>query len=51
MRLETVWQDARRGSRALVRSPGFTLAAVLTLWSMGSYMRAAWPELRREPNP
>ena len=27
------------------------LAAGLTLWSMGSYMRAAWPELRRAPNP
>jgi len=24
------------------------LAAALTLWSMGSYLRAAWPELRRE---
>jgi CDP-diacylglycerol--glycerol-3-phosphate 3-phosphatidyltransferase len=27
------------------------LAAGLTLWSMGSYMRAAWPELRRERVP
>ena len=26
-------------------------AAVLTLWSMISYLRAAWPELRREPSP
>jgi CDP-diacylglycerol--glycerol-3-phosphate 3-phosphatidyltransferase/cardiolipin synthase len=26
-------------------------AAVLTLWSMGSYMRAAWPEMRRERMP
>jgi CDP-diacylglycerol--glycerol-3-phosphate 3-phosphatidyltransferase len=25
------------------------VAAVLTLWSMGSYLRAAWPELRRVP--
>ncbi len=25
------------------------VAAVLTLWSMVSYLRAAWPELRREP--
>lgn len=25
------------------------IAAVLTLWSMGSYLRAAWPELRRKP--
>jgi CDP-diacylglycerol--glycerol-3-phosphate 3-phosphatidyltransferase len=25
------------------------VAAVLTLWSMVSYMRAAWPELRRLP--
>ena len=25
------------------------VAAVLTLWSMVSYMRAAWPELRRVP--
>jgi len=24
------------------------LAAALTIWSMGSYLRAAWPELRRE---
>ena len=24
-------------------------AAVLTLWSMGIYLRAAWPELSREP--
>ena len=27
------------------------IAAVLTLWSMGSYMRAAWPELRRDRSP
>jgi CDP-diacylglycerol--glycerol-3-phosphate 3-phosphatidyltransferase len=27
------------------------LAAVLTLWSMGSYLKAAWPELRRDPRP
>jgi CDP-diacylglycerol--glycerol-3-phosphate 3-phosphatidyltransferase len=27
------------------------LAAVLTLWSMGSYMRAAWPELRGRSAP
>ena len=27
------------------------VAAVLTLWSMGSYLRAAWPELRREQRP
>jgi CDP-diacylglycerol--glycerol-3-phosphate 3-phosphatidyltransferase/cardiolipin synthase len=26
-------------------------AAVLTLWSMGSYLKAAWPELRRSPIP
>ena len=25
------------------------IAAVLTLWSMGAYMRAAWPELKRVP--
>jgi CDP-diacylglycerol--glycerol-3-phosphate 3-phosphatidyltransferase/cardiolipin synthase len=25
------------------------IAAVLTLWSMGSYMRAAWPDLRGHP--
>ena len=25
------------------------VAAVLTLWSMVSYLRAAWPELRRMP--
>jgi putative ABC transport system permease protein len=31
MRLETIWYDASRGSRALLRTPGFTLAAVLTL--------------------
>ena len=23
------------------------VAAALTIWSMGSYLRAAWPELRR----
>ena len=27
------------------------IAAALTLWSMVSYMKAAWPELRREPAP
>ena len=27
------------------------VAAVLTLWSMGSYMQAAWPELRRDRIP
>ena len=27
------------------------VAAVLTLWSMGSYMQAAWPELRRDRVP
>lgn len=26
------------------------IAAVLTLWSMVSYLRAAWPELRGSPN-
>ena len=26
-------------------------AAILTLWSMVSYLRAAWPELRRTPIP
>jgi phosphatidylglycerophosphate synthase len=26
-------------------------AAVLTLWSMVSYLKAAWPELRRTPVP
>jgi CDP-diacylglycerol--glycerol-3-phosphate 3-phosphatidyltransferase len=26
-------------------------AAVLTLWSMVSYLKAAWPELRRTPLP
>jgi putative ABC transport system permease protein len=29
--LDTFWQDARHGARALVRTPGFTLAALLTL--------------------
>ena len=29
--LDTLWQDARRGARALARTPGFTIAAVLTL--------------------
>jgi putative ABC transport system permease protein len=29
--VDTVWQDARRGARALAGTPGFTLAAVLTL--------------------
>jgi phosphatidylglycerophosphate synthase len=27
------------------------VAAVLTLWSMVSYLQAAWPELRRDPTP
>ena len=27
------------------------VAAALTLWSMGSYMQAAWPELRRDRVP
>lgn len=27
------------------------LAAALTLWSMGSYLKAAWPELMRDPIP
>ena len=27
------------------------VAAVLTLWSMVSYLKAAWPELRRNPVP
>jgi putative ABC transport system permease protein len=29
--LDTAWLDARRGARALWRTPGFTLAALLTL--------------------
>ena len=29
--MDTFWRDIRFGARALVRSPGFTLAAVLTL--------------------
>jgi putative ABC transport system permease protein len=29
--MDTLWQDARRGVRALARTPGFTLAAVATL--------------------
>jgi putative ABC transport system permease protein len=29
--LDTFWQDARHGARALVRTPGFTLAALITL--------------------
>ena len=29
--LDTLWQDASRGARALARTPGFTIAAVLTL--------------------
>jgi CDP-diacylglycerol--glycerol-3-phosphate 3-phosphatidyltransferase/cardiolipin synthase len=27
------------------------IAGVLTLWSMVSYLQAAWPELRRTPLP
>jgi CDP-diacylglycerol--glycerol-3-phosphate 3-phosphatidyltransferase len=27
------------------------VAGVLTLWSMVSYLKAAWPELRRQPSP
>jgi CDP-diacylglycerol--glycerol-3-phosphate 3-phosphatidyltransferase/cardiolipin synthase len=27
------------------------VAGVLTLWSMVSYLRAAWPDLRRERLP
>jgi CDP-diacylglycerol--glycerol-3-phosphate 3-phosphatidyltransferase len=27
------------------------IAGALTIWSMGSYLRAAWPELRREQVP
>jgi len=27
------------------------IAAALTLWSMVSYLQAAWPELRRDPTP
>lgn len=29
--LHTLWQDARRGARGLLKTPGFTIAAVLTL--------------------
>src|SRR5262245_24163681 len=29
--LETIWQDLRYGARMLMRNPGFTLAAVITL--------------------
>ena len=29
--VDTLWQDARRGVRALIRRPGFTVSAVLTL--------------------
>ena len=29
--LQTLWQDARRGARGLLKTPGFTIAAVLTL--------------------
>jgi putative ABC transport system permease protein len=31
VRFETLWHDATRGARALLRTPGFTLAAVFTL--------------------
>src|SRR4029077_8710359 len=30
-KLETIWQDLRYGARMLLRQPGFTLIAVLTL--------------------
>ena len=29
--LDTIWQDLRHGARALLRTPGFTLAALITL--------------------
>src|SRR5215475_12549074 len=29
--LETIWQDLRYGARMLLRQPGFTLVAILTL--------------------
>jgi putative ABC transport system permease protein len=29
--MDTIWQDLRHGARALLRTPGFTLAALITL--------------------